>query len=244
MLQLSPALRPDVSLALNPKLDRAALAAEYSRRGRIHISDVLTAPSADRIHACLKDETPYSLCLNLGGTARALRDLSPQERQDCTLAAWREVGLTGFQFLFDQHQVSLNGEPYPNPTHYWAKVTKFLNGPDFLALGRAITGLADIAFVDAQATLYRPGHFLTAHDDNVPGTKRLAAYVLSFTPVWRPEWGGTIQFVDGANQIEGGYMPGFNTLKIFRVPMSHYVSVVAPYAGAPRYSITGWMRAR
>jgi Rps23 Pro-64 3,4-dihydroxylase Tpa1-like proline 4-hydroxylase len=99
-------------------------------------------------------------------------------------------------------------------------------------------------YADAQATLYRSGHFLTAHDDNTPGTKRLAAYVLSFTPVWRPEWGGLLEFLDDTSQVETGYVPGFNTIKLFRVPMTHYVSMVAPSAMSGRYSITGWLRAR
>jgi Rps23 Pro-64 3,4-dihydroxylase Tpa1-like proline 4-hydroxylase len=120
----------------------------------------------------------------------------------------------------------------------------FLNSEEFLGFTRDITGIEAIEFGDAQATLYRSGHFLTAHDDNVPGTKRLAAYVMSFTPVWRPEWGGLLEFVDHTSQVDAGYVPGFNTLKLFRVPMTHYVSMVAPFATGSRYSITGWLRAR
>ena len=84
-----------------------------------------------------------------------------------------------------------------------------------------------MSYADAQATLYRSGHFLTSHNDDTPGSKRLAAYVLSFTPAWRAEWGGLLEFLDGNGQVETGYLPGFNTLKLFRVPMTHYVSMVA-----------------
>ena len=229
---------------LNPRLDRAAPANQYERTGRSHITNVLTQESAERIHRCLRDETPYSLCVNIGGTVRTLRDLTPEERQHCAMAVWREVGTVGFRFLFDMHLLSLSGEPYADSRHYWAKAVSFLNGADFLDLAREITGIEGIDFVDAQATLYRGGDFLTVHDDDVPGTKRLAAYVLSFTPVWRPEWGGLLEYLGRGSQIEMGYMPGFNTLKLFRVPMAHHVSMVAPYAGSGRYSIIGWLRSR
>ena len=229
---------------LDPRLDRQSLAEEYRRHGRIHISDVLTQTSAERLHRCLRDETPYSLCLNAQGKARTLGGLTPKERLDCATQVWREVGVSGFQFLYEMHLLSFRGEAYSDPAHYWAKAVAFLNSAAFLGLARDITGLDAIAYADAQATLYRSGHFLTAHDDDTPGTQRLAAYVLSFTPVWRPEWGGLLEFIDHTSQVEAGYVPGFNTLKLFRVPMTHYVSMVAPYAMGGRYSITGWLRAR
>lgn len=229
---------------LNPQLDRAGLAKTFRQHGRLNIHDILTGSSAQRIHSCLKNETPYGLCLNTGSASRGLGNLTPRQQEEYTQTAWREVGLDGFQFLFEQHPLSLHGEAYRDPGHYCARITEFLNGPDFLEFAREVTGFANIAFADAQATLYRSGHFLTAHDDDVPGTGRLAAYVMSFTTAWRPEWGGLLEFLDDSSQIEAGYMPGFNTLKLFRVPMTHYVSIVAPFAAVGRYSVTGWLRAR
>jgi Rps23 Pro-64 3,4-dihydroxylase Tpa1-like proline 4-hydroxylase len=236
--------RASITLQLNPTLDCCALAKDFQERGRVHIQSILDEQSANHLYHCLSHETRYRLCANIGGVARALADLSPQERQACTIAAWREVGAAGFQFLFDMHRLSLNGEPYPNANDRWARVVEFLNGREFLDFARAVTGLDAIAFADAQATCYRQGHFLTAHDDDTPGTKRLAAYVFGFTPVWRPEWGGLLEFLDTSSQVEAGYLPGFNSLKLFKVPKAHYVSAVAPFAPAPRYSITGWLRGR
>ena len=229
---------------LNPKLDRATLAREFSARGRINIQDVLTQSSAERIYHCLREETPYGLSLNTDGNARGLRNLTPEQQQEHRNRAWGQVGLDGFQFLFDQHQMSLNGEPYADQTHYLAKVMSFLNSSAFLEFARQVTGLAKIEFADAQATLYRSGHFLTAHDDDTPGDNRLAAYVLSLTAAWRPEWGGILEFIDERSQISEGYVPGFNSLRLFQVPMTHHVSIVAPFALVGRYAITGWLRGR
>lgn len=38
--------------------------------------------------------------------------------------------------------------------------------------------------------------------------------------------------------------PGFDVLNVFAVPQRHAVTMVAPFAGAPRYSITGWWQDR
>jgi SM-20-related protein len=229
---------------LNPALDRAALASEFGRQGRIQIQRVLTRPSAQRLYTCLTEETPYTLFANAGEEPHEIVNPTPAERLEFTKAAWRRVGLSTFQFLYDRHSLSGDGEAYPDPGHYLAQVTAFLNGPEFLGLAREVTGMQAIAFADAQATLYRAGHFLTAHEDNKPGPNRLVAYVLSLTASWRPEWGGLLEFIDDAGQIEAGFVPCFNNLRLFRVPAKHHVSCVAPFAQAGRYSITGWLRAR
>lgn len=43
--------------------------------------------------------------------------------------------------------------------------------------------------------------FVTEHDDDVAGKQRLAAYVFGFTPQWRPDWGGVLQFIDSNGHI-------------------------------------------
>ena len=83
---------------------------------------------------------------------------------------------------------------------------------------------------------------LTAHDDVAPGKHRLYAYVLNLTARWRADWGGILMFLDEEDHVAEGYTPAFNALNIFRVPQRHAVSMVAPFAGEPRISITGWIR--
>ena len=229
---------------LNPALDRAALAAEFQRKGRIHVQRLLTRPAAQRIYSCLADETRYELFFNDGDKNQALANLTPQQRQEQVKAAWRRVGMDTFQFLYERHMLTLNGEAYGDPAHHWASVVSFLNSPEFLGFTREITGMAQIALADAQATVYRAGQFLTVHDDNRPGHNRLLAYVMSFTPAWRAEWGGLLEFPGEDGQIEAGYVPNFNSLRLFQVSKKHFVSCVAPYAVGGRYSVTGWLRAR
>ncbi|MBD8524978.1 2OG-Fe(II) oxygenase [Pseudoxanthomonas sp. CAU 1598] len=111
---------------------------------------------------------------------------------------------------------------------------------------RELTGFTDIRKVDAQATRYLPGHFLTAHDDDgsPTGQIRRVAYVLSLSERWHPDWGGLLNFYDGdSGQIQDTFVPAYNTLSLFTTPQYHAVSTVAPYAPLPRLSITGWLRA-
>lgn len=166
--------------------------------------------------------------------------MPPDTRKQMT-RAMVEQSKHGFQYvfenypLFDQYQA---GERI----HPLARVHEFLNSPNFLQFSREVTGLADIVFADSQATRYLPGHFLTEHDDDVAGKHRLAAYVLGFTPEWRADWGGILQFIDADGHIAEGYVPRYNVLNLFRVPQKHSVSYVAPAAAQARYSIIGWLR--
>ena len=234
----------DILPALNPALDRKIIGDVFRRHGRVHIADVLTAQSAARIHRCLTDETDYELSLTAPHGIDTLRhrDNSPAQIAAAGRMA-HEAARAGFAFQYDKHQMSERGEAYPDPAHYLATVTAFLNGAPFLNFCRAVTGMADIASADAQATCYRPGHFLTRHDDDIAGLGRRAAYVFNFTPGWNPDWGGILLFPDAYGHIEEGYVPAYNALNLLKVPQAHAVSLVAPFAGAPRYAITGWLLA-
>jgi Rps23 Pro-64 3,4-dihydroxylase Tpa1-like proline 4-hydroxylase len=229
---------------LNPALDAAAIAAAYARDGRVNVPDILTAESATRVHQCLAQETDFAIVTrNADGYVR-LRpgaSLTPQHQADLMRDAF-EKARDAFHYVYDNHPMSNDGEPYPDPAHYLAAATRFLGSAPVLDLARRVTGSNAIAFAEAQATRYRPGHFLNQHDDSHPRHGRVAAYVLNMTPHWRADWGGALLFTDRAGHIAEGYLPSFNALNILAVPQPHLVGIVAPFAGAPRLSITGWFR--
>jgi SM-20-related protein len=232
----------DVSPELNPELDLSAIAEEFRSRGRVHIPNILTQDSALRLHRALVEETPWRLTLNKGQDFLDFASVTPEERNKIALGAWQRAQ-TQFQYLFENHRLSRDGEAYPDARHYFAKLVAFLNAPPFIAAMRQVTGLDAIARTDAQATLYRPGDFLTRHDDQYGGHKRLAAYVLNMTPNWRADWGGVLTFYDSRGHVAEGYVPTFNALNIFQVPVIHAVSQVAIFGGF-RYSVTGWFHAK
>jgi Rps23 Pro-64 3,4-dihydroxylase Tpa1-like proline 4-hydroxylase len=123
-----------------------------------------------------------------------------------------------------------------------AELARFLSSGEAIDFLRAVTGRADIRFADAQATAYGPRHFLTAHDDDVAGKNRAAAYVLNLTPEWRIDWGGLLLFHGADGVVEEGWPPSFNTLNLFAVPQPHSVSYVTPFVPNRRYAVTGWLR--
>jgi Rps23 Pro-64 3,4-dihydroxylase Tpa1-like proline 4-hydroxylase len=227
---------------LKSGLDRASFAEGFRRSGRVHIPAILTDASALRLYRCLAEETPWTLIHNKTGVRVDVPYTTLEQRTIESRGAWQRAH-ANFTYVYDNHRLSNVGEPYPDPNHYLAKLVDFLNGPEFIAFVRAVTGMSAIALADAQATLYRPGDFLTVHDDTAQGKNRLAAYVLSMTPNWRADMGGILEFLDANGHISGGYVPSFNALNLFRVPQVHCVSQVALF-GSLRYSVTGWLRSR
>ena len=235
------------TLALKDSLDAGALAPAFLESSRLQIRDFLRHDVALGIFREMSEAKDWRLAVNRGETT--------QDYEEAELAGWppekvealeREVvnaGRSGFQFRYDAIRVPLG----PTTDHATPPMLRafaaFLNAPETIDFMRRLTGIDDIDFADAHATRYRPGHFLTAHDDLNVQMGRRVAYVMNFTPQWRPDWGGLLQFYDERGNVTQGFTPAFNVLNLFKVPQPHSVSWVTPLAGAARYSITGWLRA-
>jgi SM-20-related protein len=229
---------------LNPALKAQEIAQAFARDGRVHIPGILTPASAARVHRCLAQETEFCVVTRDGdGYVRLRPGAGPQQEAELMNRAYSAAG-DDFHYLYDNHPMSNEGEAYPDPSHYLAAVTRFLNSAPVLDFARAVTGSAAIDFAEAQATRYRAGHFLNLHDDSFGQKKRVAAYVLNMTPTWRLDWGGALLFPDWRSHLAEGYAPAFNALNIFAVPQPHLVGFVSPFADAHRLSITGWFRSR
>ena len=236
----------ELPLRLNPRLDVELIARVYRAAGRVHVPDLFDPPSAARIFRALESETPWQCVLFDGSDCRefpvaSFADLPDDERARLFAQSDAAAG-QGFSYRYSNFRLFENWQEGLHREVFLMRVLEFLNSPPFLALTRRITGDALIAYADAQATQYRPGDFLTCHDDGVEGKHRRAAYVLSFTPAWHADWGGLLAFPDGHGHVAEAYAPAFNALNLFRVPMLHAVTQVSSFAAAPRYSITGWMR--
>jgi Rps23 Pro-64 3,4-dihydroxylase Tpa1-like proline 4-hydroxylase len=151
----------------------------------------------------------------------------------------------GFQFLYEHRSVSDDPRVRAADASPVARFVDFLNSAAFLEFARRLTGQPDIVRADAQATRYRPGDFLTQHDDfDKTGRKlRRAAYVFNLTPRWQPDWGGQLQFIGPDGHVTEAWVPRFNALNVFAVPQPHSVSIVSPFAVGARYSVTGWLLA-
>lgn len=237
---------PNNPFELDPWVDARKLAPIYARTGRLHIPRVLQQGGAEALHRHLSQEVHWSLVVHDGERVREAKpDLRRQFGEELDQNLCNEAygsAANRFQFLYEYSSVtpSRSGVPSSLLTQF----LEFLNSPTFIRFARELTGRAAIDWADGQATCYRAGHFLTAHDDSAANQKREAAYVFNFTPTWKADWGGLLQFIDSDGHIAEAYTPRFNALNIFTVPQLHCVSAVAPFAPVSRYSITGWLRAR
>ena len=225
----------------------ADFAEAFGARGRVQISDVLALDAADAIHECLARHKEWNLVFTQAGQHRAVPISAfsrwpPTQRRKLEKAIYAEAR-NGFQYYYATVPIYDIYHERLLPGHFFHRVFEFLNSDAVLDFVRCIASDPEIGFADAQATRYGPGHFLTCHDDAVSGKERRIAYVLNLTPIWRPDWGGALQFFGADANIVEAYTPRFNALNLFRVPSDHSVGLVAPFAGVARYSITGWFRA-
>ena len=233
--------------ALAPHHDLESLAERYQLRRRIQIRDFLTEDAALEIHQLLANETPWGLCFNQGERVAALRaadlaGLSGDEKAQIGQMV-ASGARDGYQFIYQHFPLFSDYFDPAQPAMPLFRAFEFINSAPFLDFVRGLTGHDDLVWADAQATCYRAGDFLMRHTDEVPKTRRRAAYVLNFTPDWRPDWGGYLQFFDDKFDIEQGFRPLFNAMNIFSVPQDHSVGAVSNFAPIPRLSLTGWFRA-
>lgn len=239
-------LKLRAEFSFNAGHDADQLAADFAARRRLRIPNFLSGTNAQMLHEHLREREDWQQVVNQGDrtfsldrAARAGMDAEQQAQLDEAIYA---NARTGFQYRYETIRVP--DEPAArdeigDPLNAFAQ---WLSRGDARALLRRVTGREDVDFADAQATAYSPNDFLTRHDDEIDGKKRIAAYVLNLTPIWRAEWGGILQFHESDGSLTG-FVPEMNTLNLFAVPQLHSVSIVSRAAAYRRYSITGWLRA-
>jgi SM-20-related protein len=235
-------------IALNPALDVAALQAAFADKGRLHIPGLLTPEAADAVADCLEAETRWNTTVAAGGEFFEL-PLDGTKAAESGKQSWldgaRVDGASPLtQYIFDNRRLDVRAGHEGNLRDAADAAFDFMNTAPFLDLIRTITGDDRVDFVDGQASRYRPGHVLTAHNDVSAGMNRLYGYVLNVTRDWRADWGGNLLFYGPDGHIEHGWVPAFNALNLFVVPTRHAVTEIASFAPRFRYSIVGWVRSR
>lgn len=226
-------------MAIAPRLRTTfnwdALCEQLNTHGWVQVPNILARADADALYRTLRELQPWHTSIGAGTQSWSVpagADTSLAMDHAHTLAGASQ----GFAYAFE-HIPSVETGLAPA----LAGVEALVRSEAFLDIGRRLLG-DDICYADAQACRYGPGHFLAVHNDDVAGKHRRAAYVLNLTPEWRADWGGLLLFHDEKGRVTNGLVPGYNVLNIFKVPVAHSVSAVAPFAPARRYSITGWMR--
>lgn len=234
-------------MRLGSGYDMEALTSAYRAKRRLHVPNFLDAADAAWVHAEIAAVPRWNFVIFAHGKhtdldAEGWARLDAETKRKTQAIVYERANL---EFAYMHYKLSLYDRYHKGPalTPALRQLFEFLNGPQFLAFARTLTGADDIAFADAQLTAMGPGHFITVHDDALEGKNRRAAYVLNLTPEWREDWGGYLNFFDDAGHIVDGFKPSFNALNIFTIPARHSVGVVSPFALKPRIVISGWLRA-
>lgn len=234
-----------VNFELSERTDWGLLQKQFAQRGRVEIDDLLVPGQAEAFRADLSRREDWTLVMNAGEKVYELTRAA-QNALDTTQRAQLHHHIVnaarkGFQYRYETIRAPDGGDAAAiDPV---ARFVAFLSSAAVIERFNYIMN-GDGDFADGQATRYAEGHFLTQHDDDVKGKRRLAAYVLSLTPAWQAEWGGLLMFHGPDGHIEEAFVPKMGALRLFAVPQPHSVSYVTPFAPEPRLSVTGWLRSR
>lgn len=233
------------TIRINPRVRAAAARADYQRDGFTQIADIFEPDVAEHI-ATMIETLPYDLAFNGEDNQPTVLTAAQQAEASDTVAKRKSDMLeragSGYGFTYQVYPLITAYLEQRNPGHPIHRLTEFLNA-EFVAFGAYITDQPAVAKADGQLTRYGPGDFIGLHTDvGNEDSDRLTAYTLGFTRDWRTDWGGQLLFHDDKGDVTRGFIPRFNTLTLFRVPCSHSVAPVAPYAKAPRHSVVGWLR--
>ena len=235
---------------IDPRFDPTPWCALLQRDRRVQVENFLQPEVAERLRACLQTEVPWTLALRDADGARTIDHPTYAAMQAPAVAALLEATAAGaragdreagFRFAYDSYMMVSAYTQGRDPGLLLHRVLELFNTLEYVALMQSLTGDARVRRVNAQATRYRPGHFLRYHTDIDSTEGRLYAYVLNLSRDWNADWGGLLQFIDDDGRVLDTFLPRWNTLSLFAVPAGHAVSLVAPWAAADRLAITGWL---
>lgn len=221
------------------------LTTRFLRTGVVQIPSFLSDHIVAKLLMRLRQGSDWVRTLNDGDSVfefdRSAQDAWSDDQRAALESRVYANARAGFQYRYECIRVADSQEERSRSEDLLARLAEELSSGPVRELLRTITARPDIDFADLQATSYSPGDFLTAHDDNVAGKGRVAAYTLGLTPQWRPEWGGLLMIRDRSQQLQT-IIPELNTLTIFHVPLVHWVSEVTRAAALRRFMLTGWLR--
>ena len=234
-------------LRLNPALQPEDFATAYRADKFVQIPNVFEPELAQAISETLK-RLPWRLCYH--DPERGTVQLSQAEIQALGQAGMAErmqkvmaLATRNHGYCYNTYHMIHARSDGSDPGHPIHQLTAFLLSDEFLRFGGAIIDHANLTQVDAHATLYTRGSFLTRHVDEGSNRERRAAFTLSFCENWQTDWGGLLMFLDPqSTDVTSAWVPRFNTLTIFDGMRVHAVSPVSPFAGNGRYAIAGWFR--
>jgi len=229
---------------LNNLLDPNQLHTEFVHKNRILIRNALNEEAAESVLESLELDIPWQIAYMENGSpcvfSREKRASMSDEQWEAIQKKITVLGSRGFQFCYSHYSVSDQNQEQCRPDAFVNTFRDFLKSDRFLNFARSVTGMPEVRNIEILAARYMGGDFLMMHDD-IQKAERRAAFVFNLSRDWHPDWGGLTHFLDQDENVTDTYVPTYNSLVIFAVPVPHLVSYVMPFAPRPRYSITGWL---
>lgn len=237
-------IKMNLSLAENINVDN--LKKLFLKDGYIKVVNALTDDTANCLFEQFSIQEEWNLVFNHNGLHQDLNSTevalwSTDKKNDLRKIVHQQASQS-FQYFYKTIPIY---DIYHNnlmPGHFFNDILEFLNSVDVLDFFRNVLSAPEISFADGQITQFGAGDFLNCHSDDVDNKNRVAAFVINLTKDWRADWGGALHILDNESQIKQSFLPSFNEVNIFKVPVEHYVGIVAPFAKGSRLSITGWLR--
>ena len=229
---------------LNESLNIEELRKVYGSKHRINIKNAFDVDVAQKVLLALENDIPWQLAYMEKGVASLL---SAQQlagmTEDQLQVVYRKItqlGAQGFQFCYYHYSVShRNFEICPSHS-YINTFRECLSSDEFFEFARSVTGIEEIKNIEIQTARYTGGNYLMMHNDSQKPERRVA-FVLNLTRQWQIDWGGLLHFINQQGQVVETFVPAFNSLTFFTVPMLHKVSYVMPFVKESRYTVTGWL---
>jgi len=235
-----------MKLSLNKSKNIEKLNQSYLNHGYVKLENALSSDSASVIHAHISKQEQWNLVFRNNGIHQDFNSLDvarwdEKDKDKLTELVHKQAG-ENFQYFYETIPVYDIYYDKLLPGHFFNDIVEFLNSDDTLNYFREILAAPEITFLDAQITRFKAGHFLNRHNDDVEGKNRVAAFVINLSKDWRTDWGGALHILKNDLDIEKSFVPSFNEINIFKVPVEHIVGYVSPFATGDRLSITGWLR--
>lgn len=224
-------------------VDFVPWAQRLAAHGRVQIPGFLQPAAAEALEAELSARVPWQLAERSEGEPRTSgRGPCPDDAALAAILARSHARAAAgdYQFAYDSYMLVRAAREGWDPGLLVHRLLPFFNSGQCLGFIRALTGDAGLHRMVAQCTRYRPGQFLMPHNDMEAAQGRRYAFVINLSRDWRPDWGGQLQFLDEDGAIVETFLPRWNSLSLFRVPQTHQVTPVAPWAARPRHAVTGW----
>lgn len=229
---------------LNPRLEAETLALDFKKSHRLQIANFLTEDTAKTLEKVLKG-LEWRLVLNEAGKHFDIHPMQIEalgiEKLSLIVNAAKQRKHTQFQYLYKNYPVADMIDSGRLEESELKQLFALFNSKAVLSFLNKVTD-AGVEFCDMQATNFQAGHFLNHHDDAVAGKNRKFAYVYSLSRDWTTDLGGKLEFFDKDGSRIDAFIPQYNTLSIFSVPIMHQVTPVIEKTTRERLSMTGWFR--